>query len=108
MSQNSPRAYRLKKLYGITLEDYETILKKQKQSCGVCGKHRQTFKTNLAVDHDHVTGEVRGALCFYCNRKVIGRHRNPDLFISAAKYLTGPHTGWFVPKKVKKKKRKKR
>lgn len=64
----------LKSKYGITLDEYNKMLKNQKDSCAICKKHKSQFKRNLAVDHDHKTDEVRGLLCFYCNRRFVGRH----------------------------------
>jgi hypothetical protein len=42
-------------------------------------------------------------LCHFCNRRLIGRHRNPELFRNAAEYLS-KGTGLFVPKKKRKRK----
>ena len=59
----------LKSKYGITLEHYEALRKKQKDACEIC---RKPFiaggrKTNFGVDHSHKTGAVRGLLCYHCN-----------------------------------------
>lgn len=56
----------LKSLYGITIEDFETILKAQRKRCALC---RRKFAEDLkpCVDHDHKTGKVRGLLCYSCN-----------------------------------------
>jgi hypothetical protein len=37
----------------------------QKSRCAICSEERAPEK--LAVDHDHVTGFVRGLLCQGCN-----------------------------------------
>lgn len=100
------RAYSLKRLYGITLEQYDELLAKQEGKCGVCDKHESEFKVRLAVDHNHVSGEVRGLLCNYCNHRLVGRHRDPALLRKIADYLEGG-TGWFVPPKKPRKRRKK-
>lgn len=63
----------LKFKYGITLEEYECILKQQNNSCAICktkennvsGKKRSW---NWSVDHCHTTGKIRGLLCNNCNR----------------------------------------
>lgn len=65
------REYSLKRLYGITLQEYDKILEQQNFSCALCKKPCPTGR-NLAVDHDHETGQVRGLLCYHCNRRVIG------------------------------------
>lgn len=64
----------LKRKYGISLGTYNTMFKNQNGSCAICKKPQSNFKKALSVDHDHKTGEVRGLLCFYCNKFVIGRH----------------------------------
>jgi len=60
------RKHKLKK-YGITPEQYDKLLKFQSGVCGVC---KQPDVKNLAVDHDWVTGKVRGLLCYRCNSKM--------------------------------------
>lgn len=59
------RAKCLKNRFGITPEEYETMLADQGGVCVICG--RLPDKKRLAVDHDHETGEVRGLLCQHCN-----------------------------------------
>lgn len=49
---NHHRAYR------ITADEYAAYLEKP---CGICGK------PSRHLDHDHVTGEIRGGLCHRCN-----------------------------------------
>lgn len=64
---NDPEAARLsawrgsiKHKYGLALEEYETLVA---HPCNLCGTGaRQRF-----CDHDHATGQVRGALCQPCN-----------------------------------------
>ena len=62
----------LKREYGITLADYNAILRSQAHRCAVC-RRPETMRTKsgevrrLSVDHDHVTGRVRGLLCHRCN-----------------------------------------
>ena len=55
----------LKKKYGITVEDYDLLLKKQNGVCAICS--REPGKRPLHVDHSHSTGKVRGLLCHQCN-----------------------------------------
>lgn len=59
------------KRYGITIADYERMLKEQDGKCRICsateaGKVGQHF----AVDHCHTTGRVRGLLCIKCNSRL--------------------------------------
>src|SRR5258708_6847266 len=96
----------LQRVYGITLKVYNQLLKKQGNSCAICKKHKSLEKKSFAVDHDHKSPFfIRGVLCSFCNHKLIGRHRNPDLFEAAAKYLR-QNTGLMVPPRKKKKRKK--
>lgn len=99
------RASHLKSKYGITEEQYDELLAKQGGGCAICGKTPEQEGRNLAVDHSHVTGEIRGILCSYHNYRVIGRHHNGELLRQLADYVER-HTGWFVPKKKPKKRKK--
>lgn len=51
--------------YGLTLEEYRSILASQRGRCYVC--LRKPEGKRLVVDHNHDTGEVRGLLCHKCN-----------------------------------------
>lgn len=96
----SPRAYHLKRLYGITEEQYDELFSRQDGLCAVCQRDASEFSVRLAVDHNHKTGEVRGLLCNFCNHRVVGRHTDPLLLRRVADYLE-VGTGWFVPPKKK-------
>jgi hypothetical protein len=61
------RHYQVK--YGISLNDYESMLASQDHGCGACGGETLPGFV-LAVDHCHETGRVRGLLCDACNRAV--------------------------------------
>lgn len=101
------RRANLKRYYGITLEQYDELLEKQEHKCVICDRHEDEFKTRLCVDHNHSTGEIRGLLCNYCNHRVIGRHKDGELLRKMADYVDGG-TGWFVPKKKRKRSVKKK
>lgn len=104
---SSREKYLLRK-YGITLTQYNQLLKKQGGGCAICGKTPEKEGKSLAVDHSHKPPfEVRGILCAYCNHRLVGRHTDPDLLSRIARYIS-QGTGWFVPVKKKKRKRKKR
>lgn len=57
----------LMKNYGLSIREYQKIYDTQEGCCDCCGIHESQFKRNLHVDHDHVTGQVRGLLCTRCN-----------------------------------------
>ena len=60
----SSRTKRLQKHYGLSDEDYDTLLAKQGGACAIC---RRRPRGRLCVDHCHLTGMVRGLLCRKCN-----------------------------------------
>lgn len=102
----SSRERHLLSTYGITLAQYEEMLASQNYCCSICNKHKDEFKRNLAVDHNHITGEIRGLLCNYCNHRAVGRHRDGNLLRKIADYVE-QGTGLFVPpKRPKRRKRK--
>lgn len=76
------RDQKLMKVYGLTRLDYEEILKRQNSSCAICRSASQ----KLVVDHDHLTGRVRGLLCRRCNTR-LGYVEMTDWASSAMKYL---------------------
>lgn len=97
-------AYHIRRVYGLTPEQYQELYDKQQGKCPICLRHQDEFPQRLSVDHNHKTNEVRGLLCRYCNHRVVGRHTDPDLLRRVADYLEN-HTGWFVPPKKRRKRR---
>jgi hypothetical protein len=67
-SQHSARGYSLKNNTGLTLNDYDRLLKSQGGHCALCPQLPN--KTRLHVDHDHATMKIRGLLCSRCNRSM--------------------------------------
>jgi ribosomal protein L37AE/L43A len=80
------KKYSLKHLYGITLEQFEAMLAAQRNRCAIC-ERRFAGGRDTHVDHDHVTGIVRGLLCTNCNNG-LGRFRDdPATLRRAARYV---------------------
>ncbi len=80
--------WHLKRAYGITLEDYKARLSSQNGVCLICLKdEKQTFR-QLAVDHDHITGMVRGLLCHDCNRAIGFLKDDVEYLKRAIRYLS--------------------
>jgi hypothetical protein len=80
------RKKRLSSVYKITPDQYEQLLQKQECRCAIC---RRPPKNNrdLSVDHNHVTGEIRGLLCDACNGALGMFRENKDLIRKAIDYL---------------------
>lgn len=79
------RKHLLKKKYGLTLAQFEAMLEAQEGVCAIC--YREQIGKNIHVDHNHVTGEVRGLLCGPCNTALGLFGDDADRMIRAAQYL---------------------
>lgn len=83
--------WRLKREYGLSLEDYEKMGIRQGLRCGICNKSQTENKTKLCVDHCHKTGKIRALLCHDCNVG-LGRFKDdPELLFNAIRYLQISH-----------------
>jgi len=86
------KGYALKKDFGISLEDYNVMFQNQSGLCAICGekektKHQSGHLKDLAVDHNHVTGRIRGLLCWVCNTGIGKLKDSPELLRKAADYI---------------------
>lgn len=85
--ESSRRAH-LKRKYGITLEEYNEMSEKQNHVCDICGTEEMNNKNKvLCVDHNHISGEIRGLLCGNCNLGLGNLQDSKELLIKAIKYL---------------------
>ena len=97
--KNNPERYyynQIKAKYGISKEDYLSLLLQQDNKCAICGKeestpnHWQDKKSRrLAIDHCHNTGIIRGLLCYRCNTTLGKVEDNAELLRNMATYLDG-------------------
>lgn len=80
------KKYRVKALYGLTLEEVQAMSEKQDNKCGIC---RDRFEDvhKVQIDHCHDTGKVRGLLCISCNWLLGKSKDDPELLRKAALYL---------------------
>ena len=76
----------LRSKYGMTIADYEAMDAAQGHTCAIC-RRPPNGKGRLHVDHDHLSGEVRGLLCFTCNAALGYLGDDPTLILAAASYL---------------------
>lgn len=72
--------------YGITLDDYNSMLEAQGGVCAVCKQSGHT-KQRLHVDHNHESGQVRSLLCALCNAALGALKEDLDLIESLAQYV---------------------
>lgn len=79
------RRHHLRLEYGITPEDYDRMFEEQRGVCAICGLP-PTEKV-FVVDHDHLTGKVRGLLHRTCNSAIGIFNDDPALLRKAADYL---------------------
>jgi hypothetical protein len=84
------RACRASYRNGINRGQFRTVisdsdllaLKNSVKQCVICGSDEK-----LVVDHDHISGEIRGMLCNHCNRGLGHFRDDPMLLEFAAQYL---------------------
>ena len=84
--------------YGLSEEDYLALVEKFEGRCGICGikpKPDKNGRTQLTVDHDHVTGLVRGMLCHGCNRGLGMFGDNEQGVERVLKYLRTKEPAWL-------------
>jgi hypothetical protein len=82
-TRRSQRKMVFKRVYGISLEDYDVMFERQGGACAICKRTGLT----LCVDHCHLTGEVRGLLCIRCNSAIGFCSDDPALLQTATDYL---------------------
>jgi hypothetical protein len=85
-NQNKNRNTKYLKKFGITLEEVLNILKNQNNKCAICSLSvKLGSKTHL--DHDHLTGNIRGVLCQKCNHGIGLFNDSTQILKSAILYL---------------------
>ncbi len=77
----------LKYKYDITPEQHEQMYLAQDGRCAICPE--AVPYGEICVDHDHITGRVRGLLCRKCNFMLGMANDDPKVLESAAKYMRG-------------------
>jgi hypothetical protein len=89
------KSAKLKQIYGIDLTQYNDMFKKQDGLCAICLKPEteEDYRTHnirmLNVDHNHITGKIRGLLCQKCNKGIGCLNDNAQILRNAIKYLEG-------------------
>lgn len=92
------RARKLLRSFGLTIEDFDRMFEDQCGVCAICHQPETTVDNRwagagvrvrrLSVDHDHVTGQVRGLLCMKCNTR-LGYFEKYGLYSALLAYVEG-------------------
>jgi hypothetical protein len=86
--KRSRKAVHFKRSYGITIEQYDEMVRQQGNACAICGRSGNAeFHGRLCVDHNHETKKVRGLLCDNCNGGLGKFLDDPSALFRAIIYL---------------------
>lgn len=80
------RDRRLKKTFGIDAREWDRLLEVQGGRCAIC-RTSDSGEKQWHVDHDHVTGQVRGLLCSSCNLGIGLLQDDPTILRAALRYV---------------------
>lgn len=87
---NHYKSYTRTRVYGLTPDNISQLKTLQKERCGIC---QQALAAKFCVDHDHITGEVRGLLCYNCNTAIGKLQERASLLRRAALWVEGGGIG---------------
>ena len=87
------RAHLLQHKYGLTVHQFDVLYRTCGGLCPGCGNHMMLHRVPgdshwCCVDHDHVTGEVRGLLCHRCNTAIGMMNDDAQTAANLAAYLS--------------------
>ncbi len=94
IARERARRIRLRRYYGMELEDFDALCAVQDHRCAICRTHEDDLPrmrpgdhSNLYVDHAHESGSVRGLLCQSCNLLVGHAREDEQVLLAAIRYL---------------------
>ena len=88
ITRQRDRKYGLKRCYGISVKQYDELLKSQNGRCAICGTDTPNGPGKyFMVDHNHITKVIRGLLCCNCNFFLGNAKENKEILIKAIQYL---------------------
>lgn len=82
------REFKFRSIYNISIEEYDSMFESQNKCCAICKRPPKNMR--LAVDHNHKTGQIRGLICWICNRTLGMFHDDLDRFTVLMKYIQEP------------------
>lgn len=81
-------SYRRLKKYGLSELGFRALIDKQGGACALCRENNWGCR-GPQVDHDHITGQVRGILCQRCNLVLGAIKDDPNIARAIVGYLGG-------------------
>lgn len=76
--------------YGLTVAQFNELLEQQRHLCAICKREPSNGRwKDFVIDHDHVTGRVRGLLCSNCNHGLGMFGDDVERIAQAERYLRG-------------------
>lgn len=72
--------------FGITEAELDALLAAQRNRCAICKSDKPYGSGDWHIDHDHVTGQVRGLLCSKCNLALGLLGDDPKVIAAALRY----------------------
>ena len=105
MEIKTPKQATLDK-YGLSLEGWKEIWKRQGKKCPICGKEPKTGTgCEFNVDHEHIKSwkkmppeerrlYVRGIVCYMCNRYYMAKGMTNKKAMGIVNYLNDYDARW--------------
>lgn len=87
---NSSKKRRLKLVernFGLNVQQYNQLYEINLFKCAICNIKEEDLDQRLSIDHNHITGKIRGLLCSKCNSALGLFKDNNDILENAIKYL---------------------
>lgn len=77
-----------RRTFGISADAFDAMLDAQGGGCAICGVVPER-EASLHLDHDHLTGAIRGILCLSCNQALGHFRDDPAVLQRAVDYVRG-------------------
>jgi hypothetical protein len=75
-----------RRTFGISADEFDALLASQGGGCAICGSVPERA-ASFHLDHDHLTGAIRGILCLSCNQALGHFRDDPVVLQRAAEYV---------------------
>ena len=94
------KQHKILSVYGLTIEQYNEMLKIQGGVCAICHQYNNIEGRGLTVDHDHNNGKIRSLLCSACNAALGLVKENVTTLYSMIEYINRHEPKINVPNLV--------